>query len=111
MRPLRADHVGELSERPSYDVAVEEDQRIERLVLGRCRHLAIDREVGQEIRYLRLGHVRRVSLAVKQDEAPRPMDVRLFGADAEVSDADRLPELGQEGRSGGFGLHGFLHLY
>jgi hypothetical protein len=39
------------------DMAVEKQQRAQRLVLGRCAHVALDGQVRQESVDLGLGHV------------------------------------------------------
>lgn len=62
-------------------LSVQEEQRAERLVLGRGGDMLLDGEVTQE--GLDLGHaqISGVALAVEEDIAPDPANVGLFGAD------------------------------
>ena len=52
------------------------------LVLRRCRHLPVYRQVGQKGSHLRRTHLRRVPLIMKQDEAAHPIQIRRLGANA-----------------------------
>jgi len=72
------------------DVPVEEQQRGQRLVLGRGGHLTLDRKRGQKARDLLCAHLTRMALAVKQDVPADPGDVRLLGAAAVVAGPERL---------------------
>ncbi|KOR39110.1 hypothetical protein ADT25_22970 [Xanthomonas oryzae] len=49
-------------------VAIEKQQRRQRLVLCAHRHLRIGRQAGEECLDLRLAHLRRMALAAGQDE-------------------------------------------
>ena len=55
-------------------------------------------EIAQKCGELRRAHLARVALAVKQDEAPDPLHIRLFSADAVVPNPDHLAHLVQQPR-------------
>jgi hypothetical protein len=61
-------------------LAVQEQQRAQRLVLGGGRHLSLNGERRQELCDLGCSHLRRMTLPVKQDMTADPRDVRLFRA-------------------------------
>jgi len=67
------------------DVAVENQQRAQRLVLARCVHLPFDSERAEKLRDLGPAHLGRMPLAVKQDEATDPSDIGLLGAPTAVA--------------------------
>jgi hypothetical protein len=50
-------------------LTVEEQQRVERLILGTCRDVFLDRQMGQELLDLRRSHRARMPLLVEQDVA------------------------------------------
>ena len=75
------------------DLAIEEEQRAEGLVLRGGGDVALDGQVGEERLDLRAAHIFGVALAVEQDEAPDPIDVGLLGADGVVLDANRVAHL------------------
>ena len=54
--------------------------------------------MGQKGANLGLAHILRMSLSVIQDKALGPVQIRLFGTDAVVADADGITDLFQEGR-------------
>jgi hypothetical protein len=72
------------------NVAVQKQDRGERLVLGRCCDAAFDRQVRKELRDLRGRHVRRVSFAVEQNEAPNPLEIGSFCSEAVVLSSDTV---------------------
>ena len=77
-------------------LSVEEDQGIEGLVLGRGRHVAIRREVGQEGPDVVLIEVAGMGRVVEADEAGDPADVRLFRVAAVLAALADLPHLVEE---------------
>jgi len=63
--------------------------------------MAIDREVRQKRLHLGRPHVARMLLAVKQDEAPNPLNVLRFRPDAVMLDPNSLAHLIEQfGRMG-----------
>ena len=79
-RFLRADDAPEIAYRATEDGAIEEEQGRERLVLGRSAHVLLDREPREEGIDRAFGHDGRHPLGMERQEAPDPMDIRLFGA-------------------------------
>jgi hypothetical protein len=47
----------------------------------------------EKLSYLQFRHFVRMSLVVKENEAPDPVDVTLFSADAEMFASDRVANL------------------
>lgn len=95
-RPPGADdpvHPGEIA---AQDFAIEEEDRAQRLVLGRCAHAAPYCKIGEEGGDLGLPHLHRVPLPVEEDEPEDPADVCLFRAEAVVAGADRHPHAIEE---------------
>ena len=82
LRPARADQIIEPRQTDIQDVAVQEQQRGERLVLGRGGDLPVDGEPGQEAAHLAGAHLPGVPLVMEQDEATNPVDVGVLGAGA-----------------------------
>jgi hypothetical protein len=70
------------------DPLMEERDRVQGLVPGRCCDAAFEREVAQECGNLRGVHRAGMTLAVEQDVAPDPVDVGLLGLQAHVPNAD-----------------------
>ncbi len=66
------------------------------LVLRRCRDLSIDGQRRQEARDLCRPHVGGMALAVEEDVAADPRDIRLLGAAAIVAGADRFADAVEE---------------
>lgn len=64
------------------NVAVEEEERAERLVLGRGGDAAIGGQVREELADLFGSHLFRVALVMEEDEAADPVDVGALSADA-----------------------------
>ncbi len=63
-------------------IPVEEEDRVQSLVLGGCRHVALAGKVTEKGRELLAAHVTRMALAVKEDESADPLDIRLFRSNA-----------------------------
>ena len=87
--PLGVNEIAHPGERTIKDRLVEEEQRRERLVLGRRTHAAGVSQARNERRDLPLGHLFWVALAVKQNEAPDPANVSLLGPRAVMPRAKR----------------------
>lgn len=77
-------------------LSIEKKQCAQGLVLGGSGDLGFHGEVGQERLHFRRSQVLGVTLAVKEDEALDPVQVRLLGADAVVLEADDGAHLLQE---------------
>jgi len=71
---------------------VDLEDGAQRLVLGRRCDVATDSQRAQELSNFGSAHLGGVALAVKQDVAANPGDVRLFGSAAAVSSAQRLAD-------------------
>ena len=71
-------------------LAVQEQDRRQRLVLRRGRDVALRREMIEKRRHLRFAHRFRVALAVEKDETLDPVHVGIFRAPAVVTPPDRL---------------------
>jgi hypothetical protein len=80
---------------PEHD-AVEEEQRGQRLVLGRCCDLAAHRQIGKEVDDLGRAHLVWMALSMEQDEAPDPRGVRLLRAPAHVPQASGVADAVEE---------------
>jgi hypothetical protein len=90
---LRPDDAVEPRQLDLRDLLVEEQQRGERLVLRRRRHLAVHRQVREKRLDLGGRHFGGMPLAVKQDEAPCPEQVLLLGAIAVMQRAQLVAHL------------------
>jgi len=101
-RALGPDHAIKPGQVLLQDVAVEEQERAQRLVLGGGRDFALDGQGTEEARDLGGAHVGGMALAVEEDVPADPSDVRLLGAAAAVAEAvgfaDAVEELGRAGR-------------
>jgi hypothetical protein len=82
------------------DLAVEEDQRAQGLVLRRRCAATTDREVIEECGDLGGAHLARVTPVVEADELANPAEVRLLGARRVVQAADRGGDGFEEGHGG-----------
>src|SRR5258708_3975003 len=71
---------------------VKKQERSQRLVLGRGRHIALLRQVTQEGRHLAGAHVLRMAQFMIEDEAAHPMDISLLGLQAVMTYTQRLPQ-------------------
>ncbi len=69
------------------NLAIEEEQRAQRLVLRGRGDIAVDGQIAQEARDLGGAHLGRMALAVEDDVAPDPSDVGLLRAEAAVAGA------------------------
>jgi hypothetical protein len=78
------------------DVAIEEEERAECLILRRRTDSFLDGEPGQEARKFGFSEQRRVAPPVEVDVSPGPPNVCLLGAWAVVMDPNRLPHLLEE---------------
>jgi hypothetical protein len=67
------------------------------LVLRRRRHPTLHRQVREKSRHLVGTHGLRMPLAMEQDETPRPVDIRLLGADRIVQHAHPIAHAGPAG--------------
>src|SRR5262245_450948 len=106
--PFRPDDVVEPRQLDVENVAVQEEQCAQRLVLGRGRDLAVDGERGQERGYFGRAHLDRVPLAVEEDVPPDPVNVGLLGAAAVVPGADGLADAVEESWLGRAPRAGFM---
>jgi hypothetical protein len=77
-------------------LAVEEEERAERLVLRGRGHVALDGQPGEERLDFARAHLARVPFAVMHHEAVHPLRVRPLGAQAEVLQTGGLADLVQE---------------
>lgn len=68
---------------------IQEQQRIERLILRRCRHVTFRRQMGQETPHLRLAHFLGMPLVAPDDESANPIAIRLFGAPRELRELQK----------------------
>jgi hypothetical protein len=85
-------HVIDISGIKAKNLPIQEQQRAERLALGRRANLPFHREVRKIPTDLVTTHLRRMLLAVKDNEPPNPCGVGFFGPAAIVTKADRLAE-------------------
>jgi len=79
-------------------LAVQEQQRAQRLVLRGGRHLSPDGERRQELRHLSRSHLGGMALAVKQNVPADPREVRFFRATAVVACAYGVAHTVEESR-------------
>lgn len=63
------------------------------LVLGGCGNVCIARKMSKKLRHFCFRHVARVPLIVEQNESPDPIDIALFGPNAEVLAANDVADL------------------
>jgi len=96
LRLLGANGPYDLTQGLLQDHLVGEHQGVEGLILGARGDIPIHREVGEEGADLGLAHVPRMTLVVKQDKAPGPVQIGLLGPDAVVAGANRITHLFQE---------------
>src|SRR5205814_2323168 len=83
--PSRSDDVVDPRQRIIQNMPVKENQRAERLRLRRCTDFSLDRQMREKRVDLLGSHRGRMTLSMKEDETPRPADVRLFRAAAVVT--------------------------
>jgi hypothetical protein len=82
------------------NLPIQEDERIERLVLSRCRDPPPRCKVRKELLDLFSSHPVRMAKIMKPDKSDDPGDVRLFGAATVVAEPDRFSNAVEEFRSG-----------
>jgi len=104
MRLVRRQHHGQMGRLPSphqlgelghlhtEHTLVQEGESVQGLILRRRRNAIDHREVAQEQRDLGRSELRGMALAVKQDEPPHPVDVRLLGTRAVVAHPKSDPD-------------------
>ena len=109
VRALGIDEVVEPGNVLLEDLAVEEEEGAEGLVLRRRRHLAIDGQRRQEARELSRSHLGGMALAVEEDVAADPGDVRLLGATAIVPGANGMTHAIEQPRLWRIGRAGLAH--
>jgi hypothetical protein len=93
LRTLGADNILQPAQVLAEDVAVQKEQRIERLILCRCAHLLVNRQRREKPSDLVLAYLQRLALAMEEDKPLDPTDLGLLCPDAVVSHRDRLPDL------------------
>src|SRR5258708_71793 len=71
---------------------VEKQERSQRLVLGRSRHIAPLSQVTQEGGHLLGAHILRMAHIMIEDEAAHPMDISLLCLQAVMTYPQRLPQ-------------------
>lgn len=88
------------------DVAVEEGDGAQCLVLGGGGDIALGREVDDELLDFGDSHFTRMPFVVEQDVTADPVEVGFFGAQGVVFSADGVADLVEEffvfGGGGGF---------
>ncbi len=102
---MRLDPVLEMDLTPSFwpqVFSIEKQQCRQRLNLRRGRHPPIHRQMGQECLHLGRAHLRWMPLAMKQNEAPDPIDIRLLSSQGVVFDPQPITYLIRQTRL----LHG-----
>src|SRR5213593_504173 len=73
-------------------LAIEKEQCAQRLILGRARNVTVNRQKREEARDLRPAELGGMALAVKENVAADPRDVRLLRAAAEVTGAEGVAD-------------------
>jgi hypothetical protein len=84
-----------LPEIATYYLAVQKQQRTERLVLCGSTDALPNSEMGQEGHHIGIGQFGRMGLTVEQDVASNPPDISLFGATAVMLPSQRIADLVQ----------------
>jgi hypothetical protein len=80
------------------NVAIQEEQRAVRLILGRLRDARFGGQMSQESFDVDRRKSRWMAIARKPDVAFDPVDVRLLGAQAVVLEADAIPNPVEQAR-------------
>jgi hypothetical protein len=93
-------HVIDGSRIKTKNLPIQEQQRAERLVLRRRADLPFHGEVGEIPTDLVTTHLRRMPLAVKDNEPPNPRGIGLFGPAAIVTKTHRLAYSIEQSRFG-----------
>jgi hypothetical protein len=92
LRTLGADHLLQPAEVQAEHVAVQKDQRTERLILRRGAYLSVHCQFREKLRDLVRTHLLGMALPVEQDKPLNPTDIRLFRPYAIVPQPDRFPD-------------------
>jgi hypothetical protein len=89
-RLLRLLHIVQPRQLAAQHILVEKEQGAARLILRRCRHVSLNRQMRQKRLDLHRPHLGRMPLAVKKNEAPYPLDIGILGPYAVVLKANPL---------------------
>ena len=81
--------------------AIEEYERIHRLVLRRRGDVPVHGQSSEESRHLSGPHLTRVTLAMKEDVALDPTDIRFLGSTAVMAGTDGVPHAIEEAGTAG----------
>ena len=87
LRFLGMFEIFQLWERLFEDMTIEEDQCLQRAILGGSRDLSLHGQMDQKGTDFWSAHVRRVALVMEEDKALGPLHIRLFRSDAQVLEA------------------------
>jgi len=93
LRSLRTHDVLQPPRLTAQDVLVQEQHRRQCLVLSRSAHMTLDGERAEKLPDLGLAHLRRVPIAVVQNEASDPAHTRLLGPVAVMQRTNRVADL------------------
>ncbi len=88
LRPFRPRHVVQPGQIDTQHLAIQKQQRRQRLILRRRRHLALDRKMRQKRLHLRRPQVPGMAFAVKKNETTGPLHILRFGANAVMLDTN-----------------------
>jgi len=92
-RPFGAGELAEVAQVELEDVLVEKHEGVEGLVLGGSGNVAIDSEVAKKSINFGGAQVRRMAFAVKENEAPDPVEVSFFSPQAVMIDPQSVSNL------------------
>ena len=106
-RPPGPHHVVEPGHLLLEDLAIQEQQRAQCLILGRCGDVALDGEPAQIPGELGATHLGGMPLLVEEDVAPNPRDVGLLGSPAIVAGAHGIPDPVEQAPRAGRGWRWF----
>jgi len=73
-------------------LAIEKEERTERLILRGCGDMLIHSEVREKLAHVMFAHVARMVFFVEKDELLDPADIGFFGSEAIMLAADGLPD-------------------
>src|SRR3989441_341340 len=107
LRAFGPDHVIEPWQLDAENLSIEEEQRIEGLVLWGRRDSLTNRERRQKGRDFRGAYLARMALALEENVALDPVDARLLGPRAVVACANRVTDAVEELRLRRPGRGGF----
>jgi hypothetical protein len=74
-------------ERLFEDVTVEEEQSLQRDILGASRHLSLHRQMGQKGADFWSSHVHKTALMMEENKVLGPLHIGLFRSDTHVFEA------------------------